>query len=105
MRTTALPLLCESEPVFRLGVRNSRGDRPLGRVGGVVFVVGLRWARRKGEGESLANVSRAKESADGAVVSAIVCWTEMVPGLLGLVLSFRGRYARKLPRYEFHMNY
>jgi len=54
-----------------LGVRNCSGERPLGRVGGV-FVVGLRWARRKGEGESLANVSREKESADGAVAMAIV---------------------------------
>jgi len=54
-----------------VGVRNWSGVRPLGRVGGV-FVVGLRWARRKGDGESLANVSGENESAEGAVVSAIV---------------------------------
>ena len=54
-----------------VGVRNWRGERPLGRVDGV-FVVGLRWARRKGAGESLAKVSGENDSAEGAVASAIV---------------------------------
>lgn len=56
--------------MFIVGVRNCRGERPLGRVDGV-FVVGLRWARRKGAGESLAKVSGENDSAEGAVASVI----------------------------------
>jgi len=56
-----------------VGARNSEGERPEGRVGGVFVEVGLRWARRYGAGESFAKVSGGKDRAEGvADVVAIV---------------------------------
>ncbi len=43
-----------------VGERNSKGVRPLGRMGLRVEVSGSRWARRKGAGESLAKVWAGK---------------------------------------------
>ena len=72
-RITALPLLCDREPVLTTGCLNSSGVRPLGRVGEDRDDAGLRWARRNGPGESFAKVSREKDSAEGAAdVLAIV---------------------------------
>lgn len=52
MRTTALPEACVREEEWLVGGRAWVGFRPEGRVGGSL----LRWASRKGRGESLAKV-------------------------------------------------
>ena len=64
-RTTALPDAWVKEPVCFCGARNWEGRRPLGRWMGVFGVLGWRWARRKGCGESLAKVARGKDSEGG----------------------------------------
>ena len=53
------------------GVRNWVGERPFARDGGEDAEAGWRCARRYGWGESLANVSRGKESVDWGVVEAM----------------------------------
>lgn len=52
MRATALPEACVREEEWLVSVRAWVGCRPEGRVGGSQ----VRWASRKGRGESLAKV-------------------------------------------------
>jgi len=71
-RTTALPEQWVRLPVFMVGLRNSEGVRPFGRMGGVEGVCGERWARRKGEGDRAAKISRGKDNKGAAVVVAAI---------------------------------
>ena len=72
VRTTALPYACVNEPVLIVGGRNSRGERPLGRTSEADDDEGLRCARRKGAGESFANVAGGNERADGTVAELAI---------------------------------
>ena len=71
-RTTALPEQWVRLPVFMVGLRTSEGVRPFGRIGDVEGVCGERWARRKGEGDRAANISRGKYNKGAAVVVAAI---------------------------------
>lgn len=76
--TTALPSACVREPLLICGVRNSVGERPFARDGGEEEEAGWRCASRYGWGESLAKVSRGKESVDWGVVDAMLCSLELL---------------------------
>jgi hypothetical protein len=60
VRTTALPWAWERDEVDMRGRRDCEGARPFVRVEGMEGSEGLRLARRKGCGESLAKVARGK---------------------------------------------
>lgn len=54
-----------------VGARKADGERPFGRIGGALGVVGARCARRNGEGERAAKISRGNESVGGFEGAAI----------------------------------
>lgn len=83
------------------GVRNCVGDRPFAREGGVVFVLGWRWARRYGCGESLANVSRGNDRVDCVVESDMlgregICGKALVNDAVHRVELLRNYLSRTL---------
>jgi hypothetical protein len=79
-RTTALPEQWLRLPVFMVGLRNSKGARPLGREGFAEDKAGERWARRNGDGESAAKISRGKDREGVAVaIDSFEGWSRICP--------------------------